>query len=65
MRTQLLSHLTRLRDDERGMTTVEYTIVLCLIAAISGGTWQTFGSELEGYLGDATDEITDALEEGD
>ncbi len=61
MRTQLLNLLARLRDDQRGMTTVEYTIVLCLIAAISVTVWQSFGSELTGHLDGATRGINGAL----
>jgi Flp pilus assembly pilin Flp len=40
----------RLRADARGLTTVEYTIVLCLIAALCVGVWKTFGDELHGYI---------------
>jgi Flp pilus assembly pilin Flp len=40
----------RVLTDARGLTTVEYTIVLCLIAALCVGVWKTFGDDLEGYI---------------
>jgi Flp pilus assembly pilin Flp len=40
----------RLLGDARGLTTVEYTIVLCLIAALCVTVWKGFGEELEGYI---------------
>ena len=53
--------LQRLRNallaDERGLTTVEYVIVLCLIAAISVGAWQELGSNIKKYLNDAVTDI--------
>ncbi len=53
--------LQRLRNallaDERGLTTVEYVIVLCLIAAISVKAWHTLGSNISGYLDDAVTKI--------
>jgi Flp pilus assembly pilin Flp len=44
----------RLAHDQHGLTTVEYAIVLCLIAAISVGAWNTFGKNVLGYLSSAT-----------
>lgn len=49
--------------DERGLTTVEYVIVLCLIAALSVGTWGTLGKRIMGYLGGAMDNIDGELGE--
>jgi Flp pilus assembly pilin Flp len=43
--------------DERGLSTVEYTIILALIAAFSVGTWQTFGSKVKDYIGTSSDTI--------
>lgn len=34
---------SRLGRDERGMTTVEYIIILSLIAVVGFGVWQKFG----------------------
>ena len=36
-----------LRDDESGLTTVEYVIILGLIAIAAIGAWQVFGSSVE------------------
>lgn len=47
----------RLLGDTRGLTTVEYTIVLCLIAALCVGVWKTFGGNVKGYIQASTDEI--------
>lgn len=46
--------LHALLTDERGLTTVEYVIVLCLIAALSVGLWGDLGEKITGYLGAAT-----------
>ena len=43
--------------DERGLTTVEYAIVLCLIAAVAVGMWQEFGENMRGYLSEANKDI--------
>ena len=43
MRAKMNHLLSRLRTDQRGLTTVEYAIVLCLISAVVVGTWQTLG----------------------
>ena len=36
----------RLTDDQRGLTTVEYAIVLVLIAVVGIGVWKTFGTNV-------------------
>jgi Flp pilus assembly pilin Flp len=51
----------RLVADTRGLTTVEYTIVLCLIAALCVGVWAEFGTDLEGYLTGARVSLRDHL----
>ena len=43
--------------DTRGLSTVEYVIVLCLIAAVAVGTWKAFGSMVEERIGASTDTI--------
>jgi len=47
--------------DERGLTTVEYVIVLCLIAAVSVGTWHSLGKKVGDYLGAAVTDIDHEL----
>ena len=44
----------RLFRDTRGLSTVEYVIILALIAAFSVGTWKTFGQKVKTYIGDST-----------
>jgi len=34
-------------ENEAGLSTVEYVIILVLIAAISIGTWKTFGGDVK------------------
>lgn len=46
MNNQSRSQLSLLRD-ERGLTTVEYIIILCLIAIVGFGVWQQFGSTIK------------------
>lgn len=39
--------LRTLRTDEAGLTTVEYIIVLCLIAVVGFAVWKQFGQRVE------------------
>ena len=58
MNRHLPSHpLRALHRDERGLTTVEYVIVLALIAVVAVGTWQKFGAAVEGYLSESAKDI--------
>ncbi|HLV20248.1 MAG TPA: Flp family type IVb pilin [Polyangiaceae bacterium] len=43
--------------DERGLSTVEYVIILVLIAVLAIGAWNTFGAELVTKVENATDEL--------
>lgn len=47
----------RLLQDARGLTTVEYAIVLCLIAVLGIGTWNTFGTKLRARIDHASSKI--------
>ena len=40
--------------DEAGLSTVEYVIILVLVAAIAIGTWQTFGKTVTSGLSNAS-----------
>jgi Flp pilus assembly pilin Flp len=62
MNESLHSLARRLRRDQRGLTTVEYVIVLCLIAALAVATWQQFGSSVKGYLERAKQDIDTELQ---
>jgi Flp pilus assembly pilin Flp len=45
-----------LRDD-RGLTTVEYIIILCLIAVVGFGVWQKFGAKVKEKVGGSTEQV--------
>ena len=51
----------RLRTDQLGLTTVEYVIVLCLIAAVAVGTWKNFGKTVHDGLVESNKKIGAAL----
>lgn len=63
--TQLMNRFRRLArptflvKDERGLSTVEYVIILVLIAAAAVGTWSTFGKLIMAKIGSANGEIND------
>lgn len=45
--------------DERGLSTVEYTIVLVLIAVAGMGLWHTFGTDLSTRITDSTTQLNE------
>jgi Flp pilus assembly pilin Flp len=45
------TRLSGLNRDQRGLSTVEYVIILVLIAAVSVATWTSFGGKLKEWLG--------------
>jgi Flp pilus assembly pilin Flp len=53
----------KLARDTRGLTTVEYVILLCLIAVFAVGTWQTFGKYVGKKIGDSTTTLTKTIGE--
>jgi len=56
--------LRALARDQRGLTTVEYVIVLALIAVVAVSTWQTFGDAVKGYLINSSDAIGAEMAKG-
>jgi Flp pilus assembly pilin Flp len=48
--------------DKRGLTTVEYIIVLGLIAVVSIAAWQQFGETLVGEIEAADGYISDVVQ---
>ncbi len=48
----------RLLSDERGLTTVEYIIVLGLVAVLGISTWQKFGDTLIDEVDDAKGQMS-------
>lgn len=52
-----ISALPRLLRDARGLSTVEYVILLALIAVAGIGLWGEFGSALGDKIGAGTDAV--------
>jgi Flp pilus assembly pilin Flp len=53
--------------DARGLTTVEYIIILCLIAVVGFGVWQRFGGKVRERVDNSTtqvDKLPTATDEG-
>jgi Flp pilus assembly pilin Flp len=53
---------TSLLQDTRGLSTVEYIIILCLIAVVGFAVWQKFGETVKGKVG-AADSVVGELPE--
>ena len=51
------SFIPKFHTDDRGLSTVEYVIILVLIAAAAIGTWQSFGGKVKEKIGNATTEM--------
>ena len=49
-------HLSLIQD-KRGLTTVEYIIILCLIAVVGFGVWKKFGEKVKEKVGGSTDQV--------
>ena len=49
--------LAALRQDERGLSTVEYIIILVLIAVIGIVAWRAFGTAVRSKVESSTTEI--------
>jgi Flp pilus assembly pilin Flp len=49
--------LCGLLRDVRGLSTVEYVIILVLVAVMAIGTWKAFGSQVSGKVKSATETI--------
>lgn len=56
-----MTKLRNLVQDDRGLSTVEYVILLVLIAAVAMGTWQVFGSRVQEKLDDASSEFEETV----
>ena len=50
-------HGSSLVRDEAGLSTVEYVIILVLVAAIAIGTWKTFGQTVTSGLTNASNKF--------
>jgi len=51
---KLPKHPVTFTEDERGLTTVEYVIVLVLIAVGAIGLWTTFGGQVNKRINDSS-----------
>lgn len=56
-RFRRIARQTSLVTDERGLSTVEYVIILVLIAAAAVGVWSTLGTTIKTKIGNANNEI--------
>lgn len=57
MEAKLKNLITKLRSDDRGLSTVEYVVLLVLIVAIAVALWNVFGNLLVGKLSAAATEF--------
>jgi Flp pilus assembly pilin Flp len=60
MREVKRSEVSKVREiarDEKGLSTVEYIIILVLIAVAGIGLWRAFGDTVAGKISDATSEV--------
>ena len=46
-----------LREDERGLSTVEYIIILILIAVLAIAAWKQFGESVEYHVRSSTTQV--------
>jgi len=54
--------ISTLASDKRGLTTVEYIIVLGLIAVVGIAAWQKFGETLTGEIEAADSYISEVVQ---
>ena len=47
--------ISKLKSDVRGLSTVEYVVLLVLIVAVAVALWNVFGNTVTGKLSDATE----------
>ena len=51
-----------LRQDESGLTTVEYALLLCFIAIAAVGAWQFLGGHSRGSVSSSVDTVAAGME---
>ena len=57
MKAKLNELMTRLREDERGLSTVEYVVLLVLLVIMCVAVWNAFGSMLVEKLEESGEEF--------
>jgi len=60
----VFSKLSTLARDERGLSTVEYVVLLVLIVAMAVAAWNTFGSRVQGKLTQASGSFDTSVQAG-
>ena len=50
-------NLRTLANDTAGLSTVEYVIILCLIAVVCFAVWQRFGNMIKGKIDGSTNTL--------
>lgn len=63
-RLRRIAGKTTIVTDERGLSTVEYVIILVLIAAAAVGVWTKLGGTIRSKINDSNDEINGITIEG-
>lgn len=56
----MMKALKQLWNDETGLTTVEYALLLVLIVAAAVTAWTTLGSQVSTEVGDVTSTLSGA-----
>lgn len=61
MQNKLRALLAKLKQDDRGLSTVEYVVLLVLIVAIAVAIWNLFGNSVTGKLQTAAKEFDEEV----
>jgi Flp pilus assembly pilin Flp len=56
-KTKTKTEARSLLRDTRGLTTVEYIILLCLIAVVGFGVWSRFGGKVKERVDNSTTQV--------
>jgi Flp pilus assembly pilin Flp len=61
---KLSALLTKLREDDRGLSTVEYVVLLVLIVAMAVAAWNGFGKSVNDKLKQASGSFETTVQGG-
>ena len=56
-----MTSLKNIWQDEEGLTTVEYALLLALLVVAAIGVWTAFGAKVEESVGKSTNALTNTL----